>query len=177
MAKNWYIVQTTPNYENKVADAIRRKIEVDGLQESFGEVLVPSDQIEEAKDGKKVVSTRRRFPSYVFVEMDLTDQNWHFIAKIPKVAGFVGGSGGRPTPMKAAEVARIRDEQTQSQDRPRPKVVYEAGETLRIKSGPFTDFNGVVESADYDKGRVRLGVSVFGRETPIEIAFEDVEKL
>jgi len=177
MGMRWYIVQTTPNYENKVADRIRKGIEENGSADSFGEVLVPSDLVEEAKDGQKKVTNRRRYPGYVFVEMDLNDNTWHFIAKIANVSGFVGGTAGRPAPMKASEIAQVKNEQGATQEKPRPKTLYEIGEMLRIKSGPFTDFNGTVESVDYEKGRIRVGVTVFGRETPVEFEFGDVEKV
>jgi transcriptional antiterminator NusG len=152
------------------------RIERAGLQASFGQVLVPSEEVVESKGGQKSISERRIFPGYVLVEMELTDETWHVIKNTPRVTGFLGGSGNRPTPISEKEVAKILAQMEEGVERPRPKVLFEVGEMVRVKDGPFADFNGNVEEVNYEKSKVRVSVAIFGRSTPVELDFSQVEK-
>jgi transcriptional antiterminator NusG len=152
------------------------RIERAGLQASFGQVLVPSEEVVESKGGQKSISERRIFPGYVLVEMELTDETWHVIKNTPRVTGFLGGSGNRPTPISEKEVAKILSQMEEGVERPRPKVLFEVGEMVRVKDGPFADFNGNVEEVNYEKSKVRVSVAIFGRSTPVELDFSQVEK-
>jgi transcriptional antiterminator NusG len=152
------------------------RIERAGLQASFGQVLVPSEEVVESKGGQKSISERRIFPGYVLVEMELTDETWHVIKNTPRVTGFLGGSGNRPTPISEKEVAKILAQMEEGVERPRPKVLFEVGEMVRVKEGPFADFNGNVEEVNYEKSKVRVSVAIFGRSTPVELDFSQVEK-
>ncbi len=152
------------------------RIERADLQHLFGQVLVPSEEVVESKGGQKSISERRIFPGYVLVEMDLTDESWHVIKNTPRVTGFLGGSGNRPTPISEKEVAKILSQMEEGVEKPRPKVLFEVGEMVRVKDGPFADFNGNVEEVNYDKSKVRVSVAIFGRSTPVELDFSQVEK-
>jgi transcriptional antiterminator NusG len=171
----WYIIHTTPGYENKVRERLEARIKENAMSESFGEILVPSEEIADLKNGKKVITTRRLYPGYVFLNMQFSDRVWHLVRKTPNVTGFVGGNN-QPAPMKDSEVQAIRNRQSQSHDKPAPKVAFAKGETIRVSAGPFKDFNGTIDHIDYDKGKLRLMVAVFGRETSLEISFSEVEK-
>lgn len=172
----WYIIHTTPNYENKVSERIRTRAETAGLAEKIGQILIPSEEVQEMKAGQKKTSVRRLFPGYVFIELDFDDAVWHLVRKTANVTGFVGGTENRPAPMREAEIKAIFDKVSESKEKPAPKTLYQIGEDVRLIGGPFKDFNGVVQSVDYDKGRVRVSVTVFGRETPVDIQFSDIEK-
>lgn len=173
----WYIVQTRPNYEKKVQEKLAQRAAEADIANHIETILVPSEEVEEVKNGKKVTTTRRLFPNYVFVKIHFSDAVWHLISKTPHVTGFVGGSGNRPAPMKQKEIDVILSHLDKTQDKPAPKVIYEKGEVVRVTSGPFKDFNGEVDTVDYEKGKLKVMVTVFGRNTPIEITFSDVEKV
>jgi transcriptional antiterminator NusG len=176
MSKRWYVVHVYSGMEKSVHKAMLERIERAGLQSYFGQVLVPSEEVIESKGGQKSISERRIFPGYVLVEMDLTDETWHVIKSTPRVTGFLGGSGNRPTPISEKEVAKILSQMEEGVERPRPKVLFEVGEMVRVKEGPFADFNGNVEEVNYEKSKVRVSVAIFGRSTPVELDFSQVEK-
>ncbi len=176
MSKRWYVVHVYSGMEKSVHKAMLERIERAGLQSSFGQVLVPSEEVVESKGGQKSISERRIFPGYVLVEMELTDETWHVIKNTPRVTGFLGGSGNRPTPISEKEVAKILSQMEEGVERPRPKVLFEVGEMVRVKEGPFADFNGNVEEVNYEKSKVRVSVAIFGRSTPVELDFSQVEK-
>lgn len=176
MGKKWYVVHVYSGMEKSVLRALTERIERTGLQESFGQILVPSEEVVEMKGGQKSISERRIFPGYVLVEMDLTDDSWHLVKNTPRVTGFLGGSGNRPTPISEAEVRKILSQMEEGVEKPRPKVLFEIGEMVRVKEGPFADFNGNVEEVNYEKSKVRVSVAIFGRSTPVELDFSQVEK-
>ena len=176
MSKRWYVVHVYSGMEKSVHKAMLERIERAGLQNYFGQVLVPSEEVIESKGGQKSISERRIFPGYVMVEMELTDETWHVIKNTPRVTGFLGGSGNRPTPISEKEVAKILSQMEEGVERPRPKVLFEVGEMVRVKEGPFADFNGNVEEVNYEKSKVRVSVAIFGRSTPVELDFSQVEK-
>jgi len=176
MTKRWYVVHVYSGMEKSVHKAMLERIERAGLQASFGQVLVPSEEVVESKGGQKTISERRIFPGFVLVEMELTDETWHVIKNTPRVTGFLGGSGNRPTPISEKEVAKILSQMEEGVERPRPKVLFEVGEMVRVKDGPFADFNGNVEEVNYEKSKVRVSVAIFGRSTPVELDFSQVEK-
>jgi transcriptional antiterminator NusG len=176
MSKRWYVVHVYSGMEKSVHKAMLERIERAGLQNYFGKVLVPSEEVIEMKGGQKSISERRIFPGYVLVEMDLTDETWHVIKNTPRVTGFLGGSGNRPTPISEKEVAKIMSQMEEGVEKPRPKVLFEVGEMVRVKEGPFADFNGNVEEVNYEKSKVRVSVAIFGRSTPVELDFSQVEK-
>jgi transcriptional antiterminator NusG len=176
MSKRWYVVHVYSGMEKSVHKAMLERIERAGLQNYFGQVLVPSEEVIESKGGQKSISERRIFPGYVLVEMDLTDETWHVIKSTPRVTGFLGGSGNRPSPISDKEVAKILSQMEEGVERPRPKVLFEVGEMVRVKEGPFADFNGNVEEVNYEKSKVRVSVAIFGRSTPVELDFSQVEK-
>lgn len=176
MSKRWYVVHVYSGMEKSVHKAMLERIERAGLQNYFGQVLVPSEEVIESKGGQKSITERRIFPGYVLVEMDLTDETWHVIKNTPRVTGFLGGSGNRPTPISEKEVAKILSQMEEGVERPRPKVLFEVGEMVRVKEGPFADFNGNVEEVNYEKSKVRVSVAIFGRSTPVELDFSQVEK-
>jgi transcriptional antiterminator NusG len=147
-----------------------------GMQERFGQILVPVEEVVEMKGGQKNISERKFFPGYILVEMEMTDETWHLIKSTPKVTGFVGGSAQRPTPISPKEVDAIMAQMQEGVDKPKPKVLFEVGESVRVKEGPFTDFNGNVEDVNYEKSKLRVSVSIFGRSTPVELEFSQVEK-
>jgi transcriptional antiterminator NusG len=176
MSKRWYVVHVYSGMEKSVHKAMLERIERAGLQNYFAQVLVPSEEVIESKGGQKSISERRIFPGYVLVEMELTDETWHVIKNTPRVTGFLGGSGNRPTPISEKEVAKILSQMEEGVERPRPKVLFEVGEMVRVKEGPFADFNGNVEEVNYEKSKVRVSVAIFGRSTPVELDFSQVEK-
>jgi transcriptional antiterminator NusG len=176
MSKRWYVVHVYSGMEKSVHKAMLERIERAGLQNYFGQVLVPSEEVIESKGGQKSISERRIFPGYVMVEMELTDETWHVIKNTPRVTGFLGGSGNRPSPISEKEVAKILSQMEEGVERPRPKVLFEVGEMVRVKEGPFADFNGNVEEVNYEKSKVRVSVAIFGRSTPVELDFSQVEK-
>ena len=175
--KRWYVVHAYSGMEKSVQRALTERIERAGMQDKFGQILVPSEEVVEVKNGTKAVTERRLFPGYVFVEMEMTDDTWHLVKNTSKVTGFIGGKSNKPTPIAPHEVAKIMQQVQEGVEKPRPKVLYEVGEVIRIKDGPFTDFNGNVEEVNYEKSKVRVTVTIFGRATPVELDFSQVEKV
>jgi len=176
MALRWYVVQAYSGYEMKVKNLLSERIEQEGLQERFGEVLVPTEEIVEMRAGQQRRSERKFFPGYVLVEMDMDDETWHLVKNTPRVLGFIGGTADRPAPITEKEANEILQRVEDSSDMPKPKVLFEPGEVIRVTDGPFADFNGVVEKVDYEKSRVKVSVSIFGRSTPVDLEFSQVEK-
>ncbi|MVW73422.1 MULTISPECIES: transcription termination/antitermination protein NusG [unclassified Bordetella] len=176
MSKRWYVVHVYSGMEKSVHKALNERIERAGLQTSFGRILVPSEEVVEVKGGQKSITERRIFPGYVLVEMDLTDETWHLVKNTNRVTGFLGGSGNRPTPISEKEVEKILSQMEEGVEKPRPKILFEVGEMVRVKEGPFADFNGSVEEVNYEKSKVRVSVTIFGRATPVELDFSQVEK-
>jgi transcription termination/antitermination protein NusG len=175
--KRWYVVHAYSGMEKAVERNLRERIDRSEMKEKFGRILVPMEEVVELKNGKRSVSERRFFPGYVLVEMEMGDDTWHLVKHTGKVTGFVGGAKTRPSPISEAEVMKIVSQMQEGVEKPRPKVQWEVGETVRIKEGPFTDFNGSVEDVNYDKSKVRVAVTIFGRATPVELDFAQVEKI
>ena len=176
MSKRWYVVHAYSGFEKSVMRAIQERINRLGMQEKFGQILVPVEEVVEMKSGQKSITERKFFPGYVLVEMEMNDDTWHLVKDTPKVTGFVGGTGNRPTPISQKEVDKIMQQMQEGVEKPRPKTLFDVGETVRVKEGPFTDFNGSVEDVNYEKNRLRLSVTIFGRATPVELEFGQVEK-
>jgi transcription termination/antitermination protein NusG len=176
MAKNWYVVHVYSGFEQKIAQQITEQAAQKGLADQFEAVLVPSENVVEVKRGRKINSEHKFFPGYVLVKMDLTDDAWHLVKNTPKVTGFLG-SKTKPSPISEAEADRILKQNQEGVDRPRPAVLFEIGEQVRVADGPFTSFNGTVEEVDEEKGRLKVSVSIFGRSTPVELEYSQVEKL
>jgi transcriptional antiterminator NusG len=174
--KRWYVVHAYSGMEKSVRKALVERIARSGMENQFGEILVPTEEVVEVKNGQKSVSERRFFPGYVLVEMDMTDESWHLVKNTAKVTGFVGGKANRPTPISQKEVEKIMAQMQEGVEKPRPKTLFEVGEMVRVKEGPFTDFNGNVEEVNYEKSRLRVSVTIFGRATPVELEFGQVEK-
>ena len=176
MSKRWYVVHAYSGFEQQVKRSLNERINRKGLEDSFGEVLVPTEEVVEMREGSKRRSERKFFPGYVLVQMEMNDDTWHLVKDVPKVLGFIGGTGDRPTPITDKEADQILQRVQDGVEKPRPKVLFEPGELIRITDGPFNDFNGVVEEVDYDKSRMRVSVLIFGRSTPVELEFGQVEK-
>ena len=176
MAKRWYIVHAYSNFEKKVADSIREQSEAKGLGDLFEQVLVPTEEVVETRRGRKVTSERRFFPGYVLVKMQMTDEAYHLIKNTPKVTGFLG-SDNKPIPISEAEAGRILHQVQEGVERPRPSITFEIGEQVRVADGPFASFNGLVEEVDEERSRLKVAVSIFGRPTPVELEFGQVEKV
>ena len=176
MALRWYVVHAYSGYEKSVQRALKDRIERAGMQDKFGQILVPVEEVIEMKSGQKSISERKFFPGYVLVEMEMSDDTWHLVNDTDKVTGFVGGSAMKPTPISQKEVDNILQQIQEGVEKPRPKVLFEIGEAVRVKDGPFTDFHGNVEDVNYDKNKLRVSVSIFGRPTPVELDFNQVEK-
>ena len=176
MARRWYVIHVYSGFEKKVATAIREQAEQKSLGERFEEILVPTEEVVEVKRGAKVNSERKFFPGYVLIKMDLDDQTWHLVKNTAKVTGFLGGRG-RPSPISEAEAARIMRQVQEGIERPKPSITFEVGEQVRVSDGPFTSFNGVVEEVDEEKSRIKVAVSIFGRATPVELEYTQVEKV
>jgi len=176
MALRWYVVHAYSNFENKVKGSLEERIKLAGLEDKFGEILVPTETVVEMRDGQRRSSERKFFPGYVLVQMELDDETWHMVKEVPKVLGFIGGSSDRPAPISEAEANQILNRVTEGVDKPRPKVMFEPGEVVRVVEGPFNDFSGVVETVNYEKNKLRVAVQILGRPTPVELAFGQVEK-
>ena len=173
----WYVIHAYSGYEKKVAAAIKDRVILNGMEDSFGDILVPTEEVVEIKGGQRRKSERKFFPGYVLVQMELNDDSWHMVKATPRVLGFIGGKADMPAPITDNEADAILQRVQDSEDKPRPKTIFEAGEVVRVIDGPFNDFNGVVEEVNYEKSRVRVSVSIFGRNTPVELEFVQVEKI
>jgi transcriptional antiterminator NusG len=176
MAMRWYVVHVYSGFEKKVAQAIREKAAQKGLEEKFGDILVPTEEVVEVRRGAKINSERKFFPGYVLVKMELEDETWHLVKNAPKVTGFLGG-GGKPQPISEVEALRIMNQVQEGVERPKPSISFEVGEQVRVTDGPFTSFTGLIEEVDEDKARVKVAVSIFGRATPVELEYTQVEKI
>jgi transcriptional antiterminator NusG len=177
MTKRWYVVHAYSGMEKSVGRALQERVERAGMQDKFGKILVPTEEVVEMKNGQRTITERRFFPGYVLVEMDMNDDTWHLVKSTAKVTGFVGGTANKPAPISEKEVEKIMQQMQEGVEKPKPKVLFEVGEMVRVKEGPFTDFNGNVEEVNYEKSRVRVSVTIFGRATPVELEFGQVEKL
>jgi transcriptional antiterminator NusG len=176
MAFRWYVVQAYSGYEKKVKLLLEERIDLNGLEKKFGEILVPTEEVVEMRAGQRRKSERKFFPGYVLVEMELDDDTWHLVRETPRVLGFIGGTKERPAPISQKEADEILNRLDESIDQPKPKTMFEPGEMVRVIDGPFADFNGVVETVNYEKSRLQVSVSIFGRSTPVELEFGQVEK-
>lgn len=176
MAMRWYVVHAYSGYEKRVQNALKERIELHDMQEQFGDVLVPTEEVVEVRDGKKRKSERKFYPGYVLVQMDMNDATWHLVNQTPRVMGFIGGTADKPAPITQKEAEAILQRVQEGVDKPTHKTIYEPGEVVRVVDGPFADFNGVVEGVDYEKSRVQVAVTIFGRSTPVELEFTQIEK-
>jgi transcriptional antiterminator NusG len=176
MAKQWYVVQAYSGYENHVKRTLEERIKRFGKEADFGDILVPTEEVVEMREGQKRRSERKFFPGYVLVNMEMNDETWHLVKDAPRVLGFIGGSNDKPAPITEREAQSIMQRMQEGVDKPRPKVLFEPGEVVRVIEGPFNDFNGVVEEVDFEKNRLKVSVLIFGRSTPVELEFSQVEK-
>jgi len=176
VGKRWYVVHAYSGFEAQVKRSLLERIRRADLQEQFGEILVPTEEVVEMRGGQQRKSERKFFPGYVLVQMEMTDETWHLVKSVPKVMGFIGGTGDRPAPISEREADAILQRVQEGVEKPRPKVLFEPGEVVRVVDGPFNDFNGVVEDVDYDKSRLKVSVLIFGRSTPVDLGFGQVEK-
>jgi transcription termination/antitermination protein NusG len=172
----WYVVHAYSNFEHKVKESLLERIRRYGLEHKFGQILVPTEEVVEIREGQKRKSERKFFPGYVLVQMELDDETWHLVKEVPKVLGFIGGSSDRPAPISDREADAILQRVQEGAEKPRPKVLFEPGEVVRVTDGPFNDFNGTVEEVNYDKSKLRVAVQILGRSTPVELDFSQVEK-
>jgi transcriptional antiterminator NusG len=176
MAKRWYVVHVYSGYEQQAVRSLKERISHSGVVEQFGDILVPTEEVIEMRGGQKRKSDRKFFPGYVLIQMEMNDATWHLVKEVPKVMGFIGGTSDRPAPISDKEAQQIIDRIQEGVEKPRPKVLFEPGEVVRVIDGPFADFSGVVEEVNYEKSRLRVAVTIFGRATPLELEFGQVEK-
>jgi transcriptional antiterminator NusG len=176
MSLRWYVVHAYSGFENQVKKSLEDRVKRFGLEEKFGQILVPTEEVVEMRDGQKRKSDRKFFPGYVLVQMEMADDSWHLVKDCPKVMGFIGGTSDKPAPITEREAQNILNRIQEGAEKPKPKVLFEVGEVVRVIDGPFTDFNGVVEEVNYEKSRLRVAVSIFGRSTPVELEFGQVSK-
>lgn len=176
MSKRWYVIHAYSGFESQVKRSLEERVRRAGMEDLFGPILVPTEEVVEMRAGQQRKSERKFFPGYVLVNMELTDDTWHLVKSVPKVMGFIGGTGDRPAPIPEKQAEAILQRVQEGIEKPRPKVLYEPGEVVRVIDGPFTDFNGVVEDVDYEKSRVKVSVLIFGRATPVDLEFGQVEK-
>ena len=173
----WYVVQAYSGMERAAERNIQERIARAGVQHKFGRILIPTEEVVEVKGGQKKTTERKFFPGYVLVEMEMNDDTWHLVKSTPKVSGFIGGTANRPAPIKPSEVDAIMQQIQEGVEKPKPKVLFEVGQKVRVSDGPFADFNGVVDEVNYERSRLRVSVQIFGRDTPVELEFNQVEKL
>jgi len=171
MARNWYVIHAHSNYEKRVKSSLEERIALAGLEDMFGDILVPTEEVVEIKDGKKRKSERKFYPGYVLIQMEMNDETWHLVKHTDRVLGFIGGTADKPAPISQREADEILSRVQSGVDRPKPKTVFEPGEMVRVSDGPFADFDGVVEEVDYEKNRMKVAVMIFGRSTPVELEF------
>ena len=176
MAKRWYVVHAYSGFEKSVQKALRERIERENMTDLFGQTLVPVEEVVDIKNGRRSITERKFFPGYVLVEMEMTDDTWHLVKSTSKVTGFVGGTANRPAPISQREVDAIMQQMQEGVEKPKPKVLFEVGERVRVIDGPFTDFNGSVDEVNYERNKLRVSVQIFGRDTPVELDFSQVEK-
>jgi len=176
VAMRWYVVHAYSGFENRVKQSLIERVARSGLEDKFGEILVPTEEVVEMREGQKRRSERKFFPGYVLVHMDMDDDTWHMVKDVPKVLGFIGGTSDRPAPITDREADAILQRVQEGVEKPRPKVLFEPGEVVRVTDGPFNDFNGVVEEVNYEKSKLRVAVMIFGRSTPVDLDFGQVEK-
>ena len=176
MAMQWYVLQAFSNYEKRVVESLKDYIAREGMEDQFGEILVPTEEVVEMKAGQKRTSERRFFPGYVLVQMEMNDDTWHLVKSVPRVSGFIGGTSDRPAPITDKEAQTILQQVKVGAEQPRPRFSFQPGELVRVTDGPFADFNGTVEDVNYEKSKLRVSVSIFGRSTPVELDFGQVEK-
>ncbi len=176
MARRWYVIHAYSGFEAQVKRSLEERVKRAGMQDMFGEILVPTEEVVEMRGGQQRKSERKFFPGYVLVHMEMTDETWHLVKDVPKVMGFIGGTGDRPAPISDNEADAILQRVQEGVEKPRPKVLFEPGEVVRVIDGPFNDFNGVVEEVDYEKSRLKVSVLIFGRSTPVDLEFAQVEK-
>lgn len=176
MSLRWYVVHAYSNFEHKVSESLKERVKRAGLEHKFGEILVPTEEVVEMRDGQKRKSDRKFFPGYVLVQMEMDEDTWHLVKEVPKVLGFIGGTSDKPAPISDREAMSILRRVEEGVDKPKPKVLFEPGEVVRVTNGPFNDFNGVVESVNYEKNRLQVAVQILGRSTPVELDFSQVEK-
>jgi len=176
VSKQWYVVHAYSGFEAKVKASLEEHIALAGMQDKFGEIMIPTEEVIEIRGGAKRRSERKFFPGYVLVEMEMTDETWHMVKNVPKVMGFIGGTKDKPAPISEKEAMAIIGAVKEGVEKPKPKVLYQPGEVVRVTEGPFNDFNGVVEEVDYDRNRLKVAVLIFGRSTPVELEFGQVEK-
>jgi transcriptional antiterminator NusG len=176
MALRWYVVHAYSNFEHRVAEALKDRIKRESLQDKFGEILVPTEEVVEMREGQKRKSDRKFFPGYVLVQMEMDEGTWHLVKEVPKVLGFIGGTPEKPAPITEKEAMSILRRVEEGVDKPKPKVLFEPGEVVRVIDGPFNDFSGVVENVNFEKSKVRVAVQILGRSTPVELDFSQVEK-
>ncbi len=177
MSKKWYVVHAYSGFEKSVQRSLVERIAREGMEEQFGQILVPVEEVVDVKNGQRTISERKFFPGYVLVEMAMADDTWHLVKSTPKVSGFIGGKGNQPTPISQREVDNILKQMEQGAERPKPKVEFEVGEKVRVTEGPFIDFNGTVDEVNYERNKLKVSVQIFGRETPVELDFVQVEKV
>ena len=176
MSLRWYVVHAYSGFENRVRESLLERVARSGLEDKFGDVMVPTEEVVEMRDGQKRRSERKFFPGYVLVQMEMDDDTWHLVKDVPKVLGFIGGTSDRPAPISDREANNILQRVQEGTEKPRPKVLFEPGEVVRVTDGPFNDFNGVVEEVNYEKSKLRVAVMIFGRSTPVDLDFGQVEK-
>ncbi|MBR6026419.1 MAG: transcription termination/antitermination protein NusG [Neisseriaceae bacterium] len=176
MSKQWYVVQAYSGFEKSVQKSLLERIKRENMEDLFGQILIPTEEVVDIKNGKRTVSERKFFPGYLLVEMDMSDATWHLVKSTPKVSGFVGGTTTKPSPIQQKEVDEILQQMQSGVEKPRPKVEFSIGQNVRVIEGPFADFNGIVEEVNYERNKLRVSVQIFGRETPVELDFVQVEK-
>ena len=177
MSKRWYVVQAYSGFEKNVQKTLKERIARENMEEYFGQILVPVEEVVDIKNARKTISERKFYPGYVLVEMEMTDDSWHLVKSTPRVNGFVGGSGNRPIPISQKDADAILQQAKTGVEKPKPKVEFEVGQQVRVNEGPFADFNGIVDEVNYERNRLRVSVQIFGRETPVELEFGQVEKI
>ncbi len=177
MTKRWYVVHAYSGYEKQVMRSLHERIKLEGMEDQFGEIIVPTEEVVEMRAGQKRKSERKFFPGYVFIQVEMSEAAWHLIKGTPRVLGFIGGTAAKPAPISEREAEAMLRRVADSDEKPRPRTLFEPGETVRVVDGPFADFNGVVEEVNYEKSRIHVAVTIFGRSTPVELEFSQVEKV